>query len=495
MRNLAPSNGLRTKALHDEYAQPIFNYCLRRLRSREEAEDAAQIVFLNAHRCLEEGVQPQSERAWLFKIAEHVVMYRRRTISRRARVEFPIDVDSLADLVVAPGREVPSELDELPEALARIPEAQQRAIVLREWYGLSYREVAAELGISASAAETLIFRARRRLAQELGGPAPTTRRRTPLGLASPMLPLSRWLFGGTTALKAIAGVTSVAVIAAGTSKVGLLERPAPRAAMPSAPQTVLASPVAQTQRTVFRLQAPAATRSHVRIARARVTRQSAPIAPARSPAPVVAVTPDPVEAVAPADPVDTGAAAAVAVAVAATVTEVVETAPAADVAVPAEISTEQPATVDPSTGGGPVDPTASDPGKSGDPQGPNPMAAFGQAQRSARVPANAADPGSNGNGGGSPNGNANGNVLPQPSNEGAPDLSALPGTATVPDAPVSDPSAAPGNSGSAGEPPPWAQGDPADPAAHDPSRPHGNNGHGNGPPERDVPGLGSAVAE
>ena len=464
-------------------------------------------MFLNAHRCLEEGVQPQSERAWLFKIAEHVVMYRRRTISRRARVEFPIDVDSLADLVVAPGRDVPSELDELPEALARIPEAQQRAIVLREWYGLSYREVAAELGISASASETLIFRARRRLAQELGGPAPTTRRRTPLSLASPVLPLSRWLFGGTTALKAIAGVTSVAVIAVGTSKVGLPERPAPRAAMPSVAQTAPAPPVAQTQRTVFRLQAPVTTRSHVRIAGARVTRHSAPLAPARDSAPVVVATPDPVEAVAPADPVDTSvaAAAAVAVAVAATVTEVDETAPAADVAVPTEISIEQPATaVDPSTsGGGPVDPTASDPGKSGDPQGPNPMAAFGQAQRSARVPANAADPGSNGNGGGSPNGNGNsnsnghgnGNALPQPSNEGAPDLSALSGTATVPDAPVSDPSAAPGNSGSAGEPPPWAQGDPADPAAQDPSGPHGNNGHGNGPPERDVHGLGSAVAE
>jgi DNA-directed RNA polymerase specialized sigma subunit, sigma24 homolog len=123
--------------MHDRYAQPIFNYCLRRLRSREEAEDAAQIVFLNARRCLEEGVDPQSERAWLFKIAEHVVMYRRRTISRRARVEFPIDVTSLADLVVAPGREIPVELDGLPDALARIPEAQRRANGLREWYGLS----------------------------------------------------------------------------------------------------------------------------------------------------------------------------------------------------------------------------------------------------------------------------------------------------------------------------------------------------------------------
>src|SRR5256886_11633804 len=170
-------DGVRTKALHEQYAKSIFNYCLRRLRSREEAEDAAQIVFLNAHRCLEEGIEPQSERAWLFKIAEHVVMYRRRTISRRARVEFPVDVDALADLVVAPGRDARAELDGLPEALARIPEAQQRAIVLREWDRLSYREVAAELGISTSAAETLIFRALRRLARELGGPWPTVRLR------------------------------------------------------------------------------------------------------------------------------------------------------------------------------------------------------------------------------------------------------------------------------------------------------------------------------
>jgi RNA polymerase sigma-70 factor (ECF subfamily) len=135
-------------------------------------------VFLNAYRCLEDGVEPQFERAWLFKIAEHVVMHRWRTISRRAKVEYPVDVGAIADLVVAPEQEA-AELRGLPDALARLPTAQQRAIVLREWYGLSYREVATELGLTVSATETLIFRARCRLAQELGGPAPTARRRTP----------------------------------------------------------------------------------------------------------------------------------------------------------------------------------------------------------------------------------------------------------------------------------------------------------------------------
>ena len=216
------------KVLHDEYAQP-------------------QIVFLNAHRCLEDGVEPQSERAWLFKIAEHVVMYRRRTISRRARVEFPVDVGALADLIVAPEQEA-AELDGLPDALARIPEAQQRAIVLREWYGLSYREVAAELGLSVSATETLIFRARCRLAQELGGPAPTVRRRRPLSLASPLASL-KWLLGGGTTLKALVGVTSVAVLVAGSTKIGLLPSAGPPAAT-AATQRALVLPAVTGSRQV-----------------------------------------------------------------------------------------------------------------------------------------------------------------------------------------------------------------------------------------------------
>src|SRR2546426_2475799 len=100
----ARATSLRTQILHERYAKPIFHYCLRHLRSREEAEDAAQLVFLNAHRSLEQGIEPQSEQAWLYKIAEHVVMYRRRTIARRARVEFPIDINGVADLVASPGR-------------------------------------------------------------------------------------------------------------------------------------------------------------------------------------------------------------------------------------------------------------------------------------------------------------------------------------------------------------------------------------------------------
>ena len=55
----------------------------------------------------------------------------------------------------------------LTEALEHMPESQRRAILLREWQGLSYHEIADELKLSQSAVETLIFRARRTLASNL----------------------------------------------------------------------------------------------------------------------------------------------------------------------------------------------------------------------------------------------------------------------------------------------------------------------------------------
>jgi RNA polymerase sigma factor (sigma-70 family) len=456
VRRLVSPPDQRTKVLHDRYAQPIFNYCLRRLRSREEAEDAAQIVFLNAHRCLAEGVVPQSERAWIFKIAEHVVMYRWRTISRRARVEFPVDVDAIADLVVAPEPGA-QELDGLPDALARLPEGQQRAIVLREWYGLSYREVAAELGLSVSATETLIFRARCRLAQELGGPAPTVRRRTPLSLASPLASL-KWLLGSGTAVKALVGVTSVAVIAVGSAKVGLLPVPASSSAA-TAVQRVVVLPAVPASRHVVFVRAPVVARTPVRKARVRVVRPAVVLAP------VAVVTARPVAIVAPEDasppaPVsdeasgqveaapavlDVAPAPIVEIPVATDDAVVVSQPPPADpVVAPVADPTIDPAvapvadpTVDPAAdpaAGTPVVAPPADPGQSGDVQGPNDHAAAGQAQRSENVPPNAADPGpptdhgngnDNGNNGNGNNGNGNGNSgVPPAHGHDAPDLGA-----------------------------------------------------------------------
>jgi RNA polymerase sigma factor (sigma-70 family) len=158
-----------TSGLYERHAAKIQAYCHHQLGSREEAEDAVQTTFMNAFRALGRGVVPEAESAWLFKIAENVCLSRRRSSWRRGRIESPSDFDVIEEIVPGPSRQR-DELIGIEDALASMPEQQRRAILLREWQGLSYREVAEELEISQSAVETLIFRARRSLAQGLEQP-------------------------------------------------------------------------------------------------------------------------------------------------------------------------------------------------------------------------------------------------------------------------------------------------------------------------------------
>jgi RNA polymerase sigma-70 factor (ECF subfamily) len=159
----------RAEELFNEHSGRIYAYCLRQLGSPEEAEDAVQATYLNACRSLLSGFEPELAQAWLFKVAHNVCLTRQRSTWRRRRVESPGDIQEIEELIASP-HDHEDELFGIDDALASLPEQQRRAILLREWHGLSYREVAAEMGITQGAVETLIFRARRGLAAALEAP-------------------------------------------------------------------------------------------------------------------------------------------------------------------------------------------------------------------------------------------------------------------------------------------------------------------------------------
>jgi RNA polymerase sigma factor (sigma-70 family) len=161
--------------LFNEHHRRIYLYCLRQLGSPEEADDAVQATYLNACRSLKDGFEPEAAQAWLFKVAHNVCLTRQRSSYRRARVERPHDLQAVQDTIAAPEASG-DELFGLDEALAGLPDQQRNAILLREWQGLSYREVATKLGVTQAAVETLIFRARRSLANSLEKPVEARRR-------------------------------------------------------------------------------------------------------------------------------------------------------------------------------------------------------------------------------------------------------------------------------------------------------------------------------
>jgi RNA polymerase sigma factor (sigma-70 family) len=255
-----------TRDLYERYADRILGYCLHQLGSREEAEDATQSTFLNAFRSLRRGVRPELEAAWLFKIAHNVCLSRRRSSWRRRRVESPADLQLVEEVVPAPPR-TDDDLIGLEEVLVRLPETQRRAILLREWKGLSYREIAEELGVSQPAVETLLFRARRSLAAGLQErPRRTAIARRSSSVGSFLAPLKGFLFGGTAAKVA----TAVVVVAASSVATVPLTHHSHEPAAPSIPSPAVAHiPVSQAPSAVVpdrpvlrRAVTPARTHGH-----------------------------------------------------------------------------------------------------------------------------------------------------------------------------------------------------------------------------------------
>jgi RNA polymerase sigma factor (sigma-70 family) len=240
-----------TRDLFVRHARQVFGFCFSRLGSREEAEDAVQSTYLNAHRALQRGVVPESELAWLLKIAQNVCLTRRRSTRRRFRVEAAQDIDSMQDYLPAPAQDSADELIRLDDALAQLPESQRRAILLREWQGLSYAEIARELRLTQSAVETLIFRARRSLATNLETaferPRVLARVRHALELGWLAQGLKALLEGGIAAKTATAAValSSAAVLATSPST-----PPAPSTEAKTAPAvaTAAAPVVARVER-------------------------------------------------------------------------------------------------------------------------------------------------------------------------------------------------------------------------------------------------------
>ena len=139
------------------YAQHVYRYTLALLRNPADAEDVTQTTFMNAYRAMSQGQYPRKPHHWLIKIAHNSC--RSRYVMRRRRVvEVPLDDE--VDQLVAPEQEKPN-IRLVLRALGRLPFNQRAALVMRELEGRSYAEIAETLGVSVSAVEMLIFRARK----------------------------------------------------------------------------------------------------------------------------------------------------------------------------------------------------------------------------------------------------------------------------------------------------------------------------------------------
>src|SRR5919197_697535 len=151
--------------MYKRYVGDVYRYALAVMRNPADAEDVTQTTFLNAYRSyIEKGSRPEKPQNWLIAIAHNVCRQRFRNSARRpSEVAFE---DDIADTIV--DDETPSGED-IRRALSHLAFNQRAALVMRELEGRSYAEIGEILELSTSAVETLIFRARRALREQLAG--------------------------------------------------------------------------------------------------------------------------------------------------------------------------------------------------------------------------------------------------------------------------------------------------------------------------------------
>ena len=160
-----PRSDRAFERLYQRHVGDVYRYALAVMRNPTDAEDVTQTTFLNAYRSyVEKGSRPEKPQNWLISIAHNVCRQRFRQSARRpAEVSFE---DDIADTVV--DDETPTG-DDIRRALGHLAFNQRAALVMRELEGRSYAEIADILEVSTSAVETLIFRARRALREQLDG--------------------------------------------------------------------------------------------------------------------------------------------------------------------------------------------------------------------------------------------------------------------------------------------------------------------------------------
>ena len=150
-----------------KYQQRVFNVIFRIVRNRDAVEDLAQEAFLNAFRSIKGFRGGSSFYTWLYRIASNVSLNylakNKRAVFVDETVLDTMDVaEKTASADVSPERRASSNetASAISRAIENLPEEIKKAVILREYEGLSYEEIAELMDCPVGTVRSRIFRGR-----------------------------------------------------------------------------------------------------------------------------------------------------------------------------------------------------------------------------------------------------------------------------------------------------------------------------------------------
>jgi RNA polymerase sigma factor (sigma-70 family) len=162
--------------LYRSYSRKLIHFFAGKGLEREVAEDLSQEVFFRFLRCNKPLENEDHARNLLFRIAQNLLIDHFRKHNGNVRVR-ALSSEDLAeeDFPCLAAEELgPEDMlvsgetsRDINAAVSRLPLRYAQAIMLKEYEGLSYREIATHMGVSQKAVESLLHRARSQLKEEL----------------------------------------------------------------------------------------------------------------------------------------------------------------------------------------------------------------------------------------------------------------------------------------------------------------------------------------
>ncbi|HUN65145.1 MAG TPA: RNA polymerase sigma factor [Bacteroidota bacterium] len=146
-------------ALYHRYKGQMYRFCLRMTSDADAAGDIVQGVFIKVFERHAQLQHAERLRAWLYTIARNDCLTHIRTAGKQ------IPLGERAEYGPGDGEVYDRAEDRtiITEAIGRLIPEQREVILLREYEGMSYTEIAEVLGIAPGLVKSRIFSARRKL--------------------------------------------------------------------------------------------------------------------------------------------------------------------------------------------------------------------------------------------------------------------------------------------------------------------------------------------
>lgn len=158
------------------YQHKVLKLVMRYMRNHAEAEDIAQEAFLKAYRAIHSFRGDSAFYTWIYRIAINtaknaLVAAKRRPLDYNLDLQDPEQNERngrLRDEATPESLLLTEEIRETVDAaIGALPEDLRRAVVLREYEGLSYEEIAAVMACPVGTVRSRIFRAREAIDRQL----------------------------------------------------------------------------------------------------------------------------------------------------------------------------------------------------------------------------------------------------------------------------------------------------------------------------------------